>query len=384
MTALAVIESKLMLTISKLWRVGTPIARIALELDISEDDVEAYAKRMGLAPKPTATVPEITSTLRPARTTAPARKRRRRSSRHVDNKAFQADWESSVPIRAMAETFAMAPGSVSKHARALGLEPRRRGKKPGQRPSDSSQRRFTSVRPSDQKKAPTRPTTFHPAIRDGATIYGRSVTPASEMKRLLISGHSNPKIGAMSVKGRWKGMPIYTLTLEERATCPRTCEVWVECYGNNMGQAKRIADDGSLMPLLLRELVLLSIEHPQGFIVRLHVLGDFYSEEYVRFWSTALDLIPELHIFGFTARRPETAIGQALVHMMNDHLDQVAMRWSGIDSDLHGSEVIPRGTAEPLKAARGIVCPNELDSSRYCANCGLCWNSERTISFLEH
>ena len=41
-------------------------------------------------------------------------------------------------------------------------------------------------------------------------------------------------------KGRWRGYPVFTLTLEERATCPSYCEQWDECYGNNMPFGARL------------------------------------------------------------------------------------------------------------------------------------------------
>ena len=389
MTTAAVLKSRNRSQIGTLWRAETPVSEIALKLDMDEEEVEELAQEMGLAPRPTTNVPASSPTIpRSVASTETARPKRRKPEWRIDNEAFKRDWRDGVTIREMGEVHKMAPGSVSKHAKVLGLEPRRRGRQPAQSqqttpkqpPSaNDGQRRFKGTKPREDGKGKVQLHPWHPAVREGATIYGKSVTPASHMERLLKSGEHNRKIGKLCTKGRWKGMPIYTLTLEERATCPRTCEAWSICYGNRMGQTKRIIDDGWLTTKLYLEMVLLAIEHPQGFIVRLHVLGDFYSEKYVKFWDDALYLIPQLHIFGFTARLPDTPIGQALVHLMNDHLDQVAMRWSGLKMELHGSEVIQRE-----EDAIGIVCPAQEDEDRSCATCSLCWNSERTISFLEH
>ena len=41
-------------------------------------------------------------------------------------------------------------------------------------------------------------------------------------------------------KGKFAGYVIFTLTLEERATCPRDCFHWDNCYGNNMAFAHRV------------------------------------------------------------------------------------------------------------------------------------------------
>jgi hypothetical protein len=48
----------------------------------------------------------------------------------------------------------------------------------------------------------------------------------------------------------------------------------------------------------------LQTQHPGGFLVRLHVLGDFYSVRYAELWHEALEAYPALHIFGYTAREP--------------------------------------------------------------------------------
>lgn len=34
--------------------------------------------------------------------------------------------------------------------------------------------------------------------------------------------------------------------------------------------------------------------------------------------------------------------------------------------------------------ATGIRCPAETDEKRCCANCGLCMQSDRTITFVRH
>lgn len=75
----------------------------------------------------------------------------------------------------------------------------------------------------------------HPAVVGSRPLFIRS---ANEHKRgvahILVSGHNSRKIGKEVTKGEWKGWPIFTLTLEERATCPSTCSMWNGCYGNRM------------------------------------------------------------------------------------------------------------------------------------------------------
>lgn len=241
----------------------------------------------------------------------------------------------------------------------------------------TGQRRFTGVGESDGPRVVLQP--WHPALRNGATVFGQMVIPAARAERLLKSGEHNRKIGALATKGRWRGMPIFTLTLEERATCPSTCPEWATCYGNNMGRAPRISPDEYLHDRLRSEIILQSSNNHLGFIVRLHVLGDFFSVDYVDFWRSMLAEFPQLHVFGFTARKPGDPIGRAVLEMMRDFEDQCLIRVSGGGFDELCSEVV-----DDEAKAKGIVCPAEKDAERCCATCGLCWTSTRTISFLRH
>jgi hypothetical protein len=65
----------------------------------------------------------------------------------------------------------------------------------------------------------------HPAAVEGRTIFPRSVVGAADSPRLLVSGHNNSKLGKEVLRGSRAGWPIFHLTLEERATCPRSCPV---------------------------------------------------------------------------------------------------------------------------------------------------------------
>jgi hypothetical protein len=97
-------------------------------------------------------------------------------------------------------------------------------------------------------------------------------------------------------------MPIYTLTLEERASCPLTCKHWRSCYGNGMMVASRVQAGPELEARLEREIEVLDVRHVKGFVVRLHVLGDFYSVEYVELWRRLLRQYSTMRIWGYTAR----------------------------------------------------------------------------------
>jgi hypothetical protein len=243
--------------------------------------------------------------------------------------------------------------------------------------SDASQRRF-------QKHSKTgKPMVLaetHPAVVDGRSLFTKSANAARGSGRVLISGHNQRKLGRRVAKGRWLGFEIYTLTLEERKTCPRSCTEWRSCYGNRMQWSIRHPAGDELESKIAAELVELQAKHPNGFVVRLHILGDFYSAEYVRKWGVWLDQFPALHVFGYTARQGDD-IAAALVELISTRWDRFAIRSSGAVL-----EKIPASVVIYTKeqATHEIVCPVQLDKTNCCATCALCWSTPKAIAFLRH
>lgn len=171
----------------------------------------------------------------------------------------------------------------------------------------------------------------HPAVIGDRTLYPSTVKfpirGSWNGERVLKSGANVWKIGGRILKGKWKGFPVFTLTLEERATCPSCCRHWRSCYGNHMHWSTKFEPGPSLEWRLEREVAELSIDYA-GFAIRLHQLGDFYSVEYVAFWRTLIERHPGLHCFGFSARPKEDPIGKALLSLVADHWDRFAIRFS--------------------------------------------------------
>ena len=59
----------------------------------------------------------------------------------------------------------------------------------------------------------------------------------------------------MISKGKWAGMPMFQMSLQERASCPSTCKQWAACFGNNMAFAHRIDHTHpEFMPKLAAEI----------------------------------------------------------------------------------------------------------------------------------
>jgi hypothetical protein len=243
-------------------------------------------------------------------------------------------------------------------------------------------RRFTEHRP------PGKPYTLapdHHAVQRGVSLFhnGRWSDPRFDEASLLKRGHNNRKIGDRVTKGRWFGKHIYTLTLEERATCPVTCAHWEDCYGNKMNWPTRWAHGFFLEQRLDDELRTLARKHPSGYVIRLHVLGDFYSPEYVNRWRQWLKEIPELNVYGYTAWKRGTAIGDAVIALRDESWDRFAVRLSNADeSDAATATVYEtqiRGRREG-----GIVCPAQSNDAECCATCGLCWQVRTNIVFMAH
>ena len=244
----------------------------------------------------------------------------------------------------------------------------------------SPRRRFTDLKEIAPRQV-MRLAESHPAIVGAQTLFPSRVFTADQVPRILISGVNHRKLGDRVTKGPWRGMPIFALTLEERATCPDTCHHWRSCYGNGMQYARRVDHGDGLMEAIERDLEQLQKAHPSGFVVRLHILGDFYSVGYAKEWMVWLDQFPALHVFGYTAHRPDSDIG-ILVCWMGD-------RWHIRHSSTEaGPERACTLWEVPEKQPKdGIICPAQTGRTECCGSCGLCWSAaakDKTIYFLAH
>lgn len=160
---------------------------------------------------------------------------------------------------------------------------------------------------------------------------------------------------------------------------PAGCREWATCYGSNMPYAERIIADRALEHHLPEELAMLQEHHPDGYVVRLHILGDFYSVDYVNLWLAALDRLPALRVFGYTARSPFDEIGAALFAATSARWDRFAIRFSGGGFNTLCAEVV----SSPDETDN-LICPAQTGKFGCCAECTVCWQSQKTIAFLRH
>jgi hypothetical protein len=225
----------------------------------------------------------------------------------------------------------------------------------------------------------------HPAVMDAHTIYPSTVQVISDETTLLKTGSNQWKLGAKVLRGHWAGFPIFSLTLEERATCPISCKHWRSCYGSRMHRSRRMQHGADLERRLEIEVARHAVDHPDGFAVRLHILGDFYAVEYVDLWRKLLDRHPELHVWGYTARIDiaNDPIAAALVALTQDHQDRFKMRFSNALIPFPAPTTI--SVEHPYQSPPdATVCPQETDRSESCSTCALCWGSRERVAFITH
>lgn len=232
------------------------------------------------------------------------------------------------------------------------------------------------------------------AVMFGTTVFQKTVKNVSDglgKTEKVIKKSTNIKLGKKVTKGKLKGFPIYTVTLQERATCPRSCAHWADCYGNNMPFATRYDANDVMIETMEKELGELQRKHPRGFLVRLHVLGDFYSVAYVSRWAKWLTQFPALHVYGYTANQPnaidpnEKAIGQAIQTIRDNSNGRFAIRFSGNFGQSFAANSFddPRAQ-EQVKEKQAFICPVQTDRVASCGACGLCWQSDKTVVFKTH
>lgn len=217
----------------------------------------------------------------------------------------------------------------------------------------------------------------NPALSEHRTVFPYRVKTVTEVKRVLQSVAHNSKVGngvPVVAKGKWRGMAAFTLTLEERATCPTSCQMWADCYGNNVRFATRVSSDD--MPALQAQIEqeLKSLLRTYGkVLVRLHVLGDFASEEYAKFWADLVRRYPGLHIFGFTQWPRDSEIGRAVQAINDADPERVWIRFSNAGGPMSANV-----------EGEGIPCPEQIGKTASCMTCGLCWSTTKPVAFKRH
>ena len=202
----------------------------------------------------------------------------------------------------------------------------------------------------------------------------------------IIKKSTNKKLGKKVLKGNKKDFKMYTLTLIERATCSDECEHWETCYGNNMMYAIRFNPYNKNFLIRLESDIKTIANQPnnkKGFLLRLHVLGDFYSVDYVLFWKRMLQLYPNLNIYGYTRNHNNSKyldkrnIANEIIKLNTLFSTRFYIRFSNKLDIEESANSIDLGK-------KGITCLAQVDEKKTCATCTLCWSSKKPINFITH
>jgi hypothetical protein len=210
-------------------------------------------------------------------------------------------------------------------------------------------------------------------IQEGRTKFSKAVQAPT--KDILVSGYNNIKIGKVVRVGPLAGYWIYTLSLEERKTCPSSCQHWQTCYGNNMPFAKRVDHTAPDFLEILETAVARWCNagagrggvKRKGVLIRLHALGDFFSPGYVAFWWRMLEEHKNLCIYGYTAHKPGVPtpgfagiIGSCIADMNKEFGSRSMIRFS--NGGLPKMSTVSIGNPERCPP-NAFVCPSRPASA---------------------
>ena len=214
------------------------------------------------------------------------------------------------------------------------------------------------------------------------TIYKKAIKGLKEYTHSVLKpGTNNKKLGGVVSKGKWRGKRMFALTLTERSTCPKSCHHWDNCYGDNMPFAHRIEHGPALELRLADELGVLMAKYPEGIVIRLHVLGDFYSLRYIKFWERMLVEFPTLCIFGYTGHPPASYLGKGMLILNLRYAERCVIRYSRSEVSTGIGNLF---AAEESFEGESFDCPEQTGKAASCADCGLCWASPKTVRFQTH
>jgi|TARA_E500000318_G_scaffold50036_1_gene46869 hypothetical protein len=228
------------------------------------------------------------------------------------------------------------------------------------------------------------------AILNNTTVFQNSIKVLKDYEYDLIKKSTNSKLGKKVTKNTFKDYFIYTLTLIERETCPIDCFHYKDCFGNNMMYAHRI-DHKNYLELINRlqdNLYYLLVVKKIKVLLRLHVLGDFFSKEYVLFWEKMLEMFPNLAIYGYTGTNPKSKISSSkniaieILRLRNKFGKRFAIRFSNDNQDIFSAN--SRDIEEPVKQV-SFQCPEQEEKVNTCGDCTACWEvMNRRVLFKTH
>jgi hypothetical protein len=180
-------------------------------------------------------------------------------------------------------------------------------------------------------------------------------------------------------RGNLKLGKLPSFSLPVITTCPGKspfCEVY--CYGlKGMFILPKIKDkneerlDATLKADFVSRIIN-EIRSTGAPAFRLHVIGDFYSPEYIVKWIEIANSLQEVVFFGSTRSWRCEFLSKPLKEFRD--LENVFMKASiDISDDLNPFSC---GWRVWSVEGKGIPCPHDSKIVEDCASCGLCWKSK--------
>lgn len=214
----------------------------------------------------------------------------------------------------------------------------------------------------------------NPALVHAVTIHPKARRSPVETAILksVAGNHKMGKGGNTISKGKWAGMPMFQMSLEERATCSRDCKQWAACFANNMAFAHRIDHTHpDFLAILSDEIDALCRKYRHGVVIRPHVIGDYFNAAYAKFWMDKAEQHPNLHLFGFTHWGRDTDIGQVI--LKGNENPRVWIRFSDAGGDMSANV-----------EGEGFQCPEQTGKTQSCLTCAACWSTTKAVRFISH
>lgn len=120
-------------------------------------------------------------------------------------------------------------------------------------------------------------------------------------------------------------------------------------------------------------------------VFRLHVSGDFYSEEYIMMWDRLIKNNPNVTFYAYTKSWSVDTLKTSLEHLRkNTNL----VLFASTDSTTSATppkewRIAYAGETKPLSLSKLVVCPQQQPgSSITCDKCKLCYHTTSTVNIF--
>ena len=117
-----------------------------------------------------------------------------------------------------------------------------------------------------------------------------------------------------------------------------------------------------------------SIQDNASKVFRIHVVGDFYTPEYIQKWTMIVDALPSVTFYAYTRSWRCPALKEALGNLRshsNCHLLASIDFTHANRPDSSWNTISVEGEGSP--------CPHDTEMVETCLTCGLCWSGRSNL-----